>query len=97
VINELISNALTHGLSVEGGRVEIASCLADGVVTVDIRDDGPTHPPSPTVHSSGLGLQIIETLVHEDLGGSFQLVREEGGEWMCARVRFPQRVANEEN
>jgi GAF domain-containing protein len=97
VINELISNALTHGLAVEGGRVEIGSYLADGMITVDIRDDGPTHPPSPVVHSSGLGLQIIETLVHEDLGGSFQLVREDSGDWMCARVRFPQRVNNEEN
>jgi GAF domain-containing protein len=97
VINELISNALTHGLSAEGGRVEIAARLAGGMVTVEVRDDGPTHPPSLAAHSSGLGLQIIETLVNEDLGGSFQLVREESDEWMCARVRFPQRVINEEN
>jgi two-component sensor histidine kinase len=96
VINELISNAITHGLAAEGGRVEIAALLADGTVTVLVRDDGPTHPPPPSAHSSGLGLQIIETLVNEDLGGSFQLVREENGAWMCARVRFPQRVINDD-
>jgi two-component system, sensor histidine kinase PdtaS len=96
VINELISNALTHGLAAEGGRVEIVSCLTDGIIIIDVRDDGPIHPPPPTSHSSGLGLQIIETLVNEDLGGNFQLLREESGEWMCARVRFPQRVITEE-
>ncbi|NTW97650.1 MAG: sensor histidine kinase, partial [Oscillochloris sp.] len=96
VINELISNSLTHGLSAEGGRVEIAALLTDTMVTVDVRDDGPTHPPPPTSHSSGLGLQIIETLVNEDLGGSFQLIREESGQWMCARVQFPQRVITDD-
>ncbi|MEI8307550.1 MAG: GAF domain-containing protein [Chloroflexales bacterium] len=96
VINELISNALTHGMAAEGGSVEIISCLVDGIITVDVRDDGPIHPPPPTSHSSGLGLQIIETLVNEDLGGSFQLLREENGQWVCARVRFPQHMVNEE-
>ncbi|MEI7642869.1 MAG: GAF domain-containing protein [Chloroflexales bacterium] len=96
VINELISNALTHGMAAEGGRVEIASSLCNGIVTVDVCDDGPMHPPPPTSHSSGLGLQIIETLVHEDLGGNFQLLREDRSEWMCARVRFPQRMISEE-
>ncbi|WP_255603086.1 sensor histidine kinase [Oscillochloris sp. ZM17-4] len=97
VINELISNALTHGMAAEGGRVEIVALLSDGMVTVKVRDDGPTHPPPPASHSSGLGLQIIETLVHEDLGGNFLLFREEDGGWMCARVQFPQRMITEEN
>ncbi|NNJ08902.1 GAF domain-containing protein [Chloroflexales bacterium ZM16-3] len=96
VINELISNALTHGMAAEGGRIEIAALLNGGMVTVNVRDDGPTHPPPPVSHSSGLGLQIIETLVNEDLGGSFQLFREESEEWMCACVSFPQRMIRED-
>jgi hypothetical protein len=34
-------------------------------------------------------LQIIRTLVHEDLAGDFELFEHDG--WMSARVRFPQR------
>lgn len=92
VINELISNAIAHGLAVEGGSVEIEAKLADGMVTVEVRDDGPRHPPPPRPqHSSGLGLQIIDTLVHEDLGGSFRLIRDEASKWTRAQVSFPQR------
>ena len=96
VINELISNALSHGLAAEGGRVEIEATLDDGMVTVEVRDDGPQHPHLPRAAArSGLGLQIIETLVHEDLGGSFRLVRDAAGDWMHATVCFPQRMLDE--
>ena len=96
VINELISNALSHGLAAEGGCVEIEATLDDGMVTVEVRDDGPQHPHLPrTTIRSGLGLQIIETLVHEDLGGSFRLVRDAAGAWMHATVCFPQRMLDE--
>lgn len=97
VINELISNALTHGLAVEGGRVEIEATMTGEVITVEVRDDGPLHPraPEPT-HSSGLGLQIIETLVSDDLGGIFELLHEPGDAWMRAHVRFPQRLAEDD-
>src|SRR5690606_35447986 len=57
VVNELISNALSHGLAAEGGRLEVEATLTDGIVTVEVRDDGPRHPPGPRpAHSSGLGL-----------------------------------------
>jgi len=97
VINELISNALSHGLAAEGGKIEVEGTIADGMVTVEVRDDGPLHPPPPCpTHSSGLGLQIIETLVSEDLGGSFKLIRDDEHGWMRASVRFPQRALEEE-
>ncbi len=96
VINELISNALSHGLAAEGGRIEIEATLSDGTVTVEVRDDGPLHPQAPRPsHSSGLGLQIIETLVTEDLGGSFKLLRDEESGWTRACVSFPQRVIDD--
>ncbi|MFV9504164.1 MAG: GAF domain-containing protein [Oscillochloridaceae bacterium umkhey_bin13] len=96
VVNELISNALSHGLAAEGGMIEIEATLTERLVLVEIRDDGPRHPPAPRpAYSSGLGLQIIETLVHEDLGGAFQLVRDEPNGWMRAQVSFPQRIVNE--
>jgi GAF domain-containing protein len=96
VVNELISNALTHGLATEGGRAEIEATLVDGVVTVDVRDDGPQHPPpQPGKRSSGLGLQIIETLVNNDLSGSFALNHDLEEGWTVARVCFPQRIIDD--
>ncbi len=93
VINELISNALTHGLAAEGGRIEVEATLDADTITVDVRDDGPLHPPAPkTTPSSGLGLQIIHTLVNEDLGGVFDLDIDHTQRWTHARVRFPQRA-----
>lgn len=92
VLNELLTNALTHGLGYEGGRVEIEANIIDDMIHVEVRDDGPTRPRSPGAgHSSGLGLQIIETLVSDDLGGAFELVHTPGDDWMHARVRFPNR------
>jgi two-component sensor histidine kinase len=93
VINELISNALTHGLAAEGGRIEIEARLDADTILVDVRDDGPQHPPAHrTTPSSGLGLQIIHTLVNEDLGGAFELQSDDQQGWTHARVQFPQRT-----
>ncbi len=91
VLNELIVNAMSHGLTLEGGNVVVETQREHGTVLVEVRDDGPSHGPGESIaSSSGLGLQIIRTLVNEDLAGDFELL-ERGG-WMCARVRFPQRV-----
>jgi len=94
VLNELIVNAMSHGLALEGGRVVVETIQNDGQVTVEVRDDGPSHiRAEPSGSSSGLGLQIIRTLVTEDLAGSFDLSQQDG--WMRARVSFPQRVGRD--
>jgi len=94
VLNELIVNSMSHGLALEGGNVVIETCRDHGSITVEVRDDGPSHGHAESAGpGSGLGLQIIRTLVTEDLAGKFELCEIEG--WMCARVRFPQRIESE--
>jgi GAF domain-containing protein len=94
VLNELIVNAMSHGLSLEGGNVVVETTRGGDEIVVEVRDDGPAHAPvAPSGTSSGLGLQIIRTLVMEDLEGQFDLAEQDG--WMCARVCFPQRVGEE--
>jgi two-component system, sensor histidine kinase PdtaS len=96
VLNELVANAMSHGLAREGGSIVVGTSQEDGTIVVEVRDDGPSHMPVEELSSgSGLGLQIVRTLVYEDLEGEFALVEEDG--WMCARVRFPQRVGSEQS
>jgi GAF domain-containing protein len=95
IINELISNALAHGLAAEGGRVEIEAAVEHDMVKIEVRDDGPTHPQLPReTPGSGLGIQIIQTLVSDDLGGTFDLLQEPDDDWMRARLFFPHRLLN---
>lgn len=87
IINELLDNALGHGLAAEGGTIEVETRFEGGDVVLEVRDDGPRHPTGPARQSSGLGMSIIETLATADLGGSFRFARDEA--WARARIRFP--------
>ena len=87
LINELVGNAVKHGLSAEGGIIGIDAWEAEGMVWVQVRDDGPKRPPPRPTYSTGLGLQLIETLVKVDLGGSFEFKQESG--WTRSVVGFP--------
>lgn len=75
VMNELVLNALEHGL---GGRPAgtITIDLADlgDKVQLTIEDDGNGLPSDFSLDQShSMGLQIIHTLVTDDLKGTFQI------------------------
>jgi two-component sensor histidine kinase/putative methionine-R-sulfoxide reductase with GAF domain len=92
VITEMIANALRHGLADrEEGDVWITSRVEGTEVVVTVEDNGRGLPPDFTPErETGLGLNIIRTLVATDLGGSLAMTnRPEGGTRMI--VRFPYR------
>ncbi|WP_240629598.1 sensor histidine kinase, partial [Specibacter cremeus] len=73
VINELVTNAVEHGLQDREGTVRLtADRSRDGageeILTVTISDDGVGLPDGDW--SEGLGLQIVRTLVTSELGGT---------------------------
>jgi GAF domain-containing protein len=81
VINEMISNAIKHGMAGQrSGRVVVRGSEEDGIVTVQVLDTG-AGPASESLSSEeggeGLGLSLIKNLIG-DLGGSFSLRRESG-------------------
>ncbi len=95
VLNELIVNAITHGLAAAGGTVVVETQQHDEQITVEVRDDGPLHHHEPrNTSGTGMGLQIIRTLVHDDLLGSFAMTSD--GEWTRAVVIFPQQLSEGE-
>jgi two-component sensor histidine kinase len=89
VINELLQNAVEHGFE-EGasGHVVVAfEDQGDGVI-VRVRDDGAGLPASFDLGSAGsLGLQIVQTLVREDLKGTIEMQNGNGVEVI---VSFPK-------
>jgi two-component sensor histidine kinase len=91
VISELLQNAVEHGFE-ERSSGTIIVCLEDegDEVCIEITDDGEGLPPGfDLAQVSSLGLQIVQTLVQEDLGGSFE-IRSEGG--VQVAVRFSKNV-----
>ncbi len=82
VINELVTNAVEHGLDGtrrHGWLMADRSEEEDGeeLLTVTIADDGVGLPETP--HVEGLGLQIVRTLVTSELGGTIAWHPRDGG------------------
>jgi two-component system, sensor histidine kinase PdtaS len=89
VINELLQNAVEHGFQ-EGASGHIQVTLQDegDAVIVRVRDDGSGLPESfSLVSADSLGLQIVQTLVREDLKGTIDMCNGDGVE---AIVSFPK-------
>jgi two-component sensor histidine kinase len=86
VLNELMQNAADHAFPRADGRsgprignVSVRVARDDGVVEVDVVDDGIGLPRGFTIErSSGLGLSIVQALVTTELGGSIELHGEHG-------------------
>jgi two-component sensor histidine kinase len=82
VINELVTNAVEHGLADRSGTVWLAANRRtdrDGeeLLDVTIADDGVGLPAGD--FSPGLGLQIVKTLVNSELGGTIEWSARVGG------------------
>jgi two-component sensor histidine kinase len=75
VLNELVLNALEHGLAGHSkGRIVIDLTEQGNMVQVVIRNSGSSLPPDfDPRQSQSLGLQIVQTLVQDDLKGELQI------------------------
>ncbi|CAN5118156.1 PAS domain-containing sensor histidine kinase [soil metagenome] len=68
VLTELVTNAVEHGLAGREGTVEIIAERTDETLTVLVRDNGSGLPEGQV--GSGLGTQIVRTLIQGELGGT---------------------------
>ena len=75
LINELVSNAVSHGF--EGrthGRITIHADHDDGLARVRVTNDGVGVPEGfDPAQSPGLGMRIVQRLVTSDLRGAFTI------------------------
>jgi two-component sensor histidine kinase len=67
-LTELVTNAVEHGLDGRDGEVEIVADRRAEELTVKVRDNGVGLPEGKV--GSGLGTQIVRTLIQGELGGT---------------------------
>jgi two-component system, sensor histidine kinase PdtaS len=91
VINELLQNAVEHGFQ-EGTQGHIQLTMQDegDSVVVQVHDNGSGLPANFDLRSAeSLGLQIVQTLVREDLKGTIEMRNGDGVEVI---VTFPKSI-----
>jgi two-component system, sensor histidine kinase PdtaS len=79
VLTELLQNALEHGLPNRAGLLEVVAERGEDRLSVVVADDGAGLPGDFDVESTGLGLQIVRTLIVGELGGRLAFGSRVGG------------------
>jgi two-component sensor histidine kinase len=95
IINELVQNAAEHAfVGLPGGNIVVKLAEQGDSMCIEIQDDGRGLPHEfDIVRQGGLGLQIVRSLVREDLKGEFELTNGRG---VHAVVSFPKWIAKAE-
>ncbi len=89
IVNELLQNALDHGYTNRTeGTIQVRLRDTPDSMLIEICDDGEGLPPGFDLNGQvSLGLQIVQTLVRDDLKGQFEL---RNGEGVTAVIAFPR-------
>ncbi|MBV9582017.1 MAG: histidine kinase N-terminal domain-containing protein [Chloroflexi bacterium] len=98
IINELVQNAVEHAfVGLPGGSIVVRLAEQGDSLYIEIADDGRGLPDDfDPVREGGLGLQIVRSLVREDLKGQFELLSASNGKGVSAVVSFPKWMAKAE-
>jgi len=75
-LTELVTNAVEHGLVDRDGEVVISAKRKNDMLSVRVRDNGVGLPEGQV--GSGLGTQIVRTLIQGELGGTIDWHTLEG-------------------
>jgi len=89
IVNEIILNSIEHAFEGRShGLIGLAGSRTETAYFLDLYDDGAGIPPGFDIsQSKSLGLQIVRTLVEDDMGGTFALVNEQGTH---AKIMIPR-------
>ncbi|MCL6471798.1 MAG: PAS domain-containing sensor histidine kinase [Firmicutes bacterium] len=90
VLTELVQNAVEHGYEKrKAGKIVIDLMRRGKSLTMTVSDDGNGLPKGFNISkNSNLGLQIVHTLVSDELGGSWDM-QSNGGTKVIVKVPVP--------
>jgi len=91
VINELVQNSIEHGFTGRReGLIGVEITTLPDSYKIEIYDNGIGMPVDfNSKPSNSLGLQIVRTLIENDVGGSFKLYNDQGTH---ACITIPHKV-----
>lgn len=94
IVNELILNSIEHAfVGKPKGIIGLDIKKTEDEYFLDLFDDGDGLPENfDARHSRSLGLQIVRTLVEDDMGGTFGLYSENGTH---AKITIPRSIERE--
>ncbi|MAU00376.1 MAG: hypothetical protein CL608_24810 [Anaerolineaceae bacterium] len=93
VVNELVQNSLEHAFADRSadGQIDISLGRSPDEIIIIVRDNGSGLPADL---KPGLGLEIVETLVQEDLNGRLKFNRPPNGGTEIS-LRLPRTIEQE--
>ncbi|MDQ0202762.1 histidine kinase N-terminal domain-containing protein [Pectinatus haikarae] len=94
IVNELILNSLEHAFeNTASGTIGLTITKTREKYILDLYDDGPGLPIGfEKRQSRSLGLQIVRTLIEDDMDGKFELYNNNGTH---ARITIPRDIRGE--
>jgi len=95
VLNELVQNSVKHAFPTgRTGGLTIRFDPGPEGLAISVHDDGVGLPPGfDPLKTTSLGLQITQRLVESDLGGTLEILRDDG---TTVVIRLPSVLAHEE-
>lgn len=96
VVNELIQNSIEHGfIGLKEGTIGLDITTNEDSYLIDLYDDGTGIPDDFNPQASkSLGLQIVRTLIEDDLNGTFLLYKDHGTH---AKIKIPRKLEGGNN
>lgn len=88
IVNELITNSIKYAFKGrDGGNISIKMECRDNKKILSIKDDGVGIPENvDPFRRPSLGMNIVHSVVTDQLGGTIELIRGEGTTWV---LTFP--------
>jgi two-component system LytT family sensor kinase len=75
LLQPMVENAVKHGISkrVQGGAIRIAASRSNGMLTLNVYNDGPSLIAGWEKTNSGIGMANVRTRLHSLYGDAFEL------------------------
>jgi two-component sensor histidine kinase len=87
VLTEIVTNAYEHGLANKVGHLTVTASRKAKKLIITVADDGVGFDPSKPM--TGLGTQIIATLVESELRGKLAYKSDKSGTAVTVEISVP--------